>query len=146
MFTATARTRIARAPDAVFAYLVDPNNWPRWVEDVRRVDAPSPMAKGDAFEEVSVFRGEERRCRGEVVDLVPGRLVVLRLVEVFSGPELLPTRRFDLSVAGAGTEVVWTNEVETRGVVRVLGPVLPVLFRKKMAGYLEALKRELEAH
>ena len=144
MFTATARTRIARAPDVVFAYLVDPRNWPRWVEDVKHVEAGRPMKKGDTFEEVSVFRGEDRRCRGEVVEVAPDRLLVVRLVEVMSGPELLPTRRFDLSADGNGTQLVWTNEVETRGVIRVLGPVLPTLFRKKMTGYLAALKREIE--
>lgn len=144
MFTATASVEIARPAEAVFAYLVDPTTWPRWIAEVKRVDAPSPMKAGDRFEEVTLFRGEDRRCRGEVVEARPPSLFVLRLTQVMSGPDVRPTRRFELTARGAGTRVVWTNDVEVHGVLRLASPVLPTFFRKKMGEYLEALRREIE--
>jgi uncharacterized protein YndB with AHSA1/START domain len=144
MFTAVASITIDRAPDVVFAVLADPSTWPAWVADMKRVEAPSPMKAGDPFREVTVFRGDDRAARGEVVTVEPPRLLVIRLLEVFSGPDVLPTRRFELAPAGAGTRVTWTNEVEVRGLARALRPVLPAMFRGKMNGYLEALKSVVE--
>lgn len=144
MFTVTASIDIDRSAEAVFAFLVDPQNWPRWVDDVRRVEARAPLQKGDRFEEVVVFRGDEKRSRGQVVDLERDRLLVLRVDEVVSGPKLLPTRRFELAANGASTRLTWTSEVRTRGLMRLFQPLLPKLFRKKKAGFLDALKRALE--
>jgi uncharacterized protein YndB with AHSA1/START domain len=140
-FTASASIDVARPPEAVFAQLLDPASWPRWVEDMKRVDAPSPMKAGDSFDELTTFRGEERWCRGEVVQVDAPRRLVLRITSVRSGPELLPTRRFDLVATGPGTRVTWTNDVEARGaLVRVLKPILPSFYRKKMEAYLRGLK------
>jgi len=145
MFSAVASISIERSPEDVFDYLVEPANWPRWVCDVKSVEARGSLRQGDAFTEVTVLGGREKRSRGEVLSAEPGKLLVLRVVEVISGPGLLPTRRFDLARDEQGTRLTWTSNVEVRGAMHLFAPFLPSLFRKKKGQYLAALRRELVA-
>jgi hypothetical protein len=144
MFTVTSVIEIARTPDEVYAFLIDPGNWPKWVEDLRRVDGPSPMKKGDTFIETAMFRTDERRCKGVVLEADPGRLFVMNITEILSGPDVRTLRRFELEARSASTRVNWTNEVAVGGLMRAMQPVMPGMFRTRMAAYLEALKKALE--
>ncbi len=100
MSTVTESVEINRPPHAVFEFLTEPANWPRWIEDVRRVEARAPLQKGDPFDETTAFRGVEKRSRGVVVDAEPGRLLVLRVVECCPAPGLLPSRGASSPTAG----------------------------------------------
>ena len=144
MFTVESEVRIAQPVGVVYGFLADPGNYPRWIADVRRVEAPNPLAPGAAFREVTVFGGQEKTSLGEVAEMVPDARLVLRVVRVLDGPGLLPTRTFTLRPDGGGTRLRWRSEVRTRGLMRLLEPLPPGVFRGRKAGVLEALRAALE--
>jgi uncharacterized protein YndB with AHSA1/START domain len=144
MFTVEASIHIQQPVHRVYACLLDPANYPRWIADVRVVRASAPLHVGQRFEEVTLFHGREKASTGEVVMLRPDEQLVLRITAVQSGPRLLPTRTFTLQPLPDGTALHWRSEVQTAGLMRLFEPLLPRLFRRKKAGYLAALKVLLE--
>jgi uncharacterized protein YndB with AHSA1/START domain len=146
MFQVTATATIARPVDEVFAFLLDPGGYPRWIDDVKEVRAPrARFAPGDRFDEVTVFNGQLKRSKGEILEVVPGSRLVMQIREVLSGPGLKPTRCFEVEGSRATSTLKWTSTVETSGLMWWMQPLLPGMFRKKKAGYLAVLKRLLEA-
>jgi uncharacterized protein YndB with AHSA1/START domain len=144
MFTVEATVHIEAAPDRVFEVLTDPQCYPRWIPDVVRVEAPERLQEGSRFREVTLFRGREKASEGVVTRLDPGRMLVLQVERVLSGPGLRPRRTFNLVEGGGSTTVTWRSDVATQGLMRLLEPMLPGEFRRRQHRYLALLKAEVE--
>jgi uncharacterized protein YndB with AHSA1/START domain len=144
MITIEEEVSLAASPEEVFATLTDPAAYPRWISDVKSVRVEGSFRAGSRFEEVTRIGGKDKTSAGSVVVESPRR-VVLQVTEVRSGPKLLPTRTFELERVSGGARLRWRTELRTEGVARLLEPFLPRLFRRKMRGYLAALKRLVEA-
>lgn len=144
MFTVEARIQIERPVADVYRYLIEPTNFPRWIADVRSIQARGPFKEGQTFEEVTVFQGQEKQSTGEVVTVRENSTLIVRVVAVHSGPKLLPTRSYIVRPVAGGTELVWRSDVRVAGMMRLFVPLLPGLFRRKKAGYLATLKQLLE--
>lgn len=144
MFSAETAVRIDAPADRVFDVLTDPQAYPRWIPDVVRVEAADRLVEGDRFKEVSLFAGREKLSEGVVATVDPGRLLVLEIERVVSGPGLRPRRVFELSENGGSTTVRWRSDVTTSGLMRLFEPILPGEFKRRQNKYLNLLRAEIE--
>ena len=135
---ATYRTTIpsTKAPDEALAYLADFTSAATWdpsVVEARRVDAGEldggPVGVGARFLIVSRVGGRDVPLEYEIVDLVPGRQVVLRA----ESDRLVGTDTIHVERADAGSLVNYDAVIDLKGVARWFDPVLGLVFRR-MAG------------
>src|SRR5436190_17645782 len=101
MFTIEASVVIKQPPEAVFGYVADPANIPKWRPEVIAVDAAGPLRPGAEFSETFNFMGK-KSARMRVLEYDTGRKLVIRAL---TGPMLRPTQTFTLKSATGGTEV-----------------------------------------
>ena len=144
MFTVEEQIRIQKPVAEVYQYLITPSNYPKWISDLKSVQAPGSFKSGVTFEEVVIFQGKDKRSKGEILETVENRKVVMRINQILSGPKLMPTRTFQVEADGNGTLLRWRTEVKTGGFMRLMEPFLPKMFREKKSGFLRALKGILE--
>lgn len=130
---------IARPPDAVWSYLADVANLPRWQGAVDRVEWKGGEAvAGDAFREERTFLGRRVANAVEVVAAEPGREFT---VATTAGPVDVTARHL-LEPAGSGT--LLRVEVEAKRVPRLMAGMAVRAARKQAAEDLARLKRLLE--
>lgn len=94
------QTVIDRPPNQVAAYAGDPSNAPTWYANIKSVDwrTPPPMGVGSKLAFVARFLGRTLAYTYEVVDVDPGRRLVMRTAE---GPFPMETT-YTWEPAGAG--------------------------------------------
>ena len=135
MPSATRTLVIDRDPAAVFAFLTDPENDPKWRSHVKEIAATGPPAPGARIHQVIAGPGG----RGipadiEVTTYDPPSRYAFRVV---AGPAR-PVGEYRFAPAGSGTEVTFTLSAELGGLKKVFmsGPV-----QKSMDGEMAALDR-----
>ena len=141
MFAIDASIVIRRPPDAVFAYLADPSNIPKWRPEVTAVDAAGELRPGAEFSETFNFMGK-KSARMRALEAQPGRKLVIRAL---TGPMMRPTQTFTLKSASGGTEVAIHVDMEVDGWATVLQFLFRPMIQKLWVKYLATLKSQLEA-
>jgi uncharacterized membrane protein len=137
------QTVIDRPPDQVAAYAGDPSNAPTWYANIKSVDwkTPPPMGVGSRLAFVARFLGRTLAYTYEIVDLVPGRRLVMRTAE---GPFPMETT-YTWEPAGVGkTRMTLRNRGEPSGFSRVAGPLMAAAMRRANQKDLAKLKTILE--
>ena len=137
------QTVIDRPPSQVAAYAGDPSNAPTWYANIKSVDwkTSPPMGVGSKLAFVARFLGRTLAYTYEVVDVVPGRRLVLRTAE---GPFPMETT-YTWEPAGAGkTRMTLRNRGEPSGFSRVAGPLRAAAMRRANHKDLAKLKAILE--
>jgi carbon monoxide dehydrogenase subunit G len=133
---------IERAPEAVFAFVTDPANYPRWQPSLVEVRPHSrgPLRVGSEATEVRRFLGREVETSWTCVEHKP---VSHSAIE--SDDAVVPFRgTFDLEPSGAGTRLTWT--VETWGAAsKVGGPLVGRATRRELEANARRLKQLLES-
>jgi uncharacterized protein YndB with AHSA1/START domain len=131
---------IARAPEAVFAYLTDPSKLASW-QDAEEVEqlTPGPVRPGTRFREVHKAMGRRRVELTEVVTFDPGRRFEIRVVE---GPPV--DGRWDFEAIDGGTRLTLTPTVRLGRGLGALRPVVAFGTALAFAGFHRRLKRALE--
>jgi uncharacterized membrane protein len=134
---------IDRPVDEVAAYAQDPSNAPEWYVNIESVAwrTPPPLAVGSRLAFVARFLGRELSYTYEIVDLVPGRLLVMRTSE---GPFPMETI-YTWEPAAAGTRMTLRNRGEPSGFSRVAAPLMAAAMRRANRKDLCQLKTLLEA-
>jgi uncharacterized protein YndB with AHSA1/START domain len=134
---------IDRPSEEVAAYAGDPSNAPRWyanIESVRWQTGP-PLAVGSRMDFVAHFLGRRLAYTYEVVELEPGRRLIMRTAH---GPFPMETT-YTWHPAGDGrTRMTLRNRGEPAGFVRVAGPAMAAAMRRANRKDLAALKNLLE--
>lgn len=133
---------IARPRDEVAAYAADPDNATRWYENIRSVEwetAP-PLAVGSRVAFVARFLGRRLAYTYEVLELVPGRRMVMSTAQ---GPFPMTTT-YEWVDVPAGTRMTLRNAGEPSGFARAGAPVLARAMRRANAKDLQRLKELLE--
>lgn len=141
----TLAITIDRPVDAVFAFLADSANMPRWYEAVQRVDTltPGPLRAG------TLHRMARRLPHGtvenvvEASEVVPHERLTLRSV---AGPTPFQYR-YSLEPTRNGTRLALEGAITGQGLegpAGLLAPLAPTLFKRGMAENLRVLKRILE--
>jgi carbon monoxide dehydrogenase subunit G len=129
-----------RPPEAVFAFLTEPANFPKWQSGVLEIASAGKLGLGDTFTEVRTFLGQRAESTLEVTEYLPNERFSLRVV---SGPWLFDVFHRLVPIA-TGTRVEVTFEGETKGRLRLAGPMLERAVRGDLERNLSALKDALE--
>src|SRR5690348_11993106 len=121
---ASTTVEIARAPEDVFAFMIDPAKLPEWqdAEDVQQL-TDGPVRAGTRFREVHKLLGRRRVELTEVVECDPGRVFHIRVVE---GPPVDGRWEF-APTPGGGTRLTLTPLAHLSGRLRFANAALEQL-------------------
>lgn len=134
---------IDRAPADVAAYAGDPSNAPSWYVNIRSVEWQSapPIAVGSRLAFVAQFLGRRLAYTYEVVELEPGRRLVMRTAE---GPFPMETTYTWEPESPGRTRMTLRNRGEPAGFSKVVAPLMERAMRRANQKDLAKLKKVLE--
>jgi carbon monoxide dehydrogenase subunit G len=134
---------IARSAEEVFAFVSDPCNDPKWHTDVLEVHRTDDGPAGVGTTYATRFKPFMGQSEGTVTvrEYAPPQRVV------FDGEvgTMAPTITLTVEPDGPGTRFTRHVAIQTRGLLRVLAPLMTPMARKESTRFLANLKRELEA-
>jgi uncharacterized membrane protein len=132
---------IALPVDVVAAYAGDPTNAPQWYANIRAVtwQTEPPLALGSKMDFEARFLGRDLAYTYEVVDLEPGRRLVMRTAD---GPFPMETTYTWEQVPG-GTLMKLRNRGAPSGFAKVAAPVMARAMRNAMRKDLVRLAERL---
>jgi uncharacterized membrane protein len=136
-------TEIDRPCDRVAAYAADPSNAPEWYVNIKAVEwkTDPPLRVGSRLAFVARFLGRRLAYTYEIVDLVPGRRLVMRTAE---GPFPMETT-YTWEPAGENrTRMTLRNRGEPSGFARLGVPFMAAAMRRANERDLARLKALLE--
>jgi hypothetical protein len=138
----TYTEHIDRAPERVWAYMMDLSKASRWRSLVRTAEivTPGPLGVGSQLRVVFDVRGRTRALVTDVWSYEPCRRFGLR------NTERNITGRFEyrLEPAGTGTRISLSCDIRPHGLMWLLLPFLIPGNRARYAQQLPNLKREVE--
>jgi uncharacterized membrane protein len=136
---------IDRPCTEVSAYAADPSHAPDWYTNIQSVSWPSgpPLEVGSTMDFVARFLGRRLAYTYEIVDLVPGRRLVMRTAQ---GPFPMETTYTWEPVGDDRTRMTLRNRGEPAGFGRMAAPVMAAAMRRANEKDLATLKRILEAN
>jgi uncharacterized membrane protein len=134
---------VNRPAGQVAAYAGDPSNAPRWYKNIESADwkTPPPIAVGSRLAFVAHFLGRRLAYTYEVIELVPGRRLVMRTAE---GPFAMETTYTWEAVSEGQTRMTLRNRGEPSGFSRIAAPLMAAAMRRANQQDLANLKRLME--
>jgi len=139
----TSEIEIARPRSVVSAFAADPDNVPRWYENIKSVEwkTPRPAGLGSRVAFVAQFLGRRLAYTYEIVELEPSERLVMRTAE---GPFPMETS-YTWRDAGEGrTYMALRNRGGPSGFSRLIAPFMAVAVRRSTDRDLRRLKQVLE--
>jgi uncharacterized protein YndB with AHSA1/START domain len=132
-------TVIDRPPAEVAAYAGDPSNAPRWYVNIKSVEwkTPPPMQVGSKLVFAAQFLGRRLAYTYEVVDLVPGRRLVMKTTQ---GAFPMETTYTWDPVGEGQTRMTLRNRGEPSGFSRITSPLMAAAMRRANQKDLARLK------
>lgn len=136
-------TVIRRPPAEVVAFAGDPGNAPDWYVNIDSVQwrTPPPLGVGSRMDFVARFLGRRLAYTYEVVDLVPGRRLVMRTAD---GPFPMETTYTWEALGDGATRMTLRNRGRPAGFSALVGPFVARAMRRANRKDLEALRARLE--
>lgn len=134
---------IGRPVAEVAAFAGDPSNAPRWYVNIKAVTwkTDPPLRVGSQMEFSARFLGRTLVYTYEVVELQPGRTLVMQTAE---GPfPMQTTYTWEAGWPGT-TRMALRNRGEPSGFAKVTKPLMAAAMRRAMAKDLARLKALLE--
>jgi uncharacterized membrane protein len=134
---------IERPVEDVAAYAQDPGNAPEWYVNIRSVEweTPPPAVIGSRIRFRARFLGRQLAYTYEIVELEPGRRLVMRTAE---GPFPMETT-YTWEAAGTGrTRMTLRNRGEPSGFAKVAGAAMAQAMSRANTKDLTRLKALLE--
>ena len=134
---------IDRPVGQVAGYAGDPSNAPRWYKNIESVDwkTPPPVCVGSKLAFVAHFLGRRLAYTYEVIDLVPGRRLVMRTAE---GPFPMETTYTWDAVGEGRTRMTLRNRGNPSGFSRIAAPLMAGAMRRANRQDLDNLKNLME--
>ena len=141
MFTVSCSEEIERPPEVVFAFAGDYSNDPCWRTGVLSMEyeAGGRPAIGARTRETMRSMGRTAVTVGEITDYSSARTAFRSL----SGPVSCDGRR-EFLPSITGTRFTYSLTLRPSGVLRVLEPLLRLVFVRQVRADLRRLKRHLE--
>ncbi|MFP5318277.1 MAG: SRPBCC family protein [Acidimicrobiia bacterium] len=134
---------IDRPVDVVAGYAADPTHAPEWYVNIESVQwrTEPPLRVGSQLDFVARFLGRRLAYTYEIVELEPGRRLVMRTAQ---GPFPMETT-YTWEAAGEGsTLMTLRNRGEPSGFSKAFGPVMAAAVQRANRKDLAALKARLE--
>ena len=137
-------TMINRPVEEVFAFVSNPENFPKWISSSREVKITSvrPIGIGTTFRPVVTFLGRRIEGESEVTEYEPNRRYVEKTI---SGPIPVENSITFERVEG-GTLVSFTSVAEPGGFFKLAEPLLVSLVKRQFQADFANLKDLMEAH
>jgi hypothetical protein len=135
---------IRRPAAAVAAFAGDPGQAPLWYENIAGVEwltAP-PLRLGSRLAFVAHFLGRRLSYTYEIVELEPGRRLVMRTAE---GPFPMETTYEWIAEGPASTRMKLRNRGSPAGFARIVAPFMKAAMARANRKDLKKLKGLLEA-
>ena len=134
---------ISRDREIVAAFACEPDNAPRWYENIEGVEwlTPRPLGVGTRLRFRAQFLWQRLDYTYEVTAYEPGATLVMR---THAGPFPMETTYRFMTVAPARTLVELRNRGAPRGFARVMAPFMEPAMRRANRKDLTLLKRILE--
>jgi len=135
---------IERPREVVAAFAGDPTNAPTWYANIKTVQwqTPPPVGVGSRMDFVAQFLGRRLAYTYEVVELEPGRRLVMRTAD---GPFPMETTYTWEEAGEALTRMTLRNRGTPSGFSRLTAPMMERAMRRATTKDLERLKSLLEA-
>ena len=139
----TVENVIHRPREAVAAYSAEPDNAVEWYENITAVQwvTPRPLATGSKFEFTAGFLGRTLTYTYEVVELAPGRRLVMRTAQ---GPFPMETTYEWEDADGDSTRMTLRNRGEPSGFFGIAALLLRMAMTRATTKDLARLKSILE--
>lgn len=143
MVDVLTETVINRPPDQVAGFAGDPSNAPKWYVNIKSVEwkTPPPMSIGSKLAFVAQFLGRRLAYTYEVVDLVPGRRLVMKTAQ---GPFAMETTYTWDPVGEGQTRMTLRNRGKPVGFSKIAAPFMASAMRRANQKDLAHLKTLLE--
>jgi len=127
--------------EEVAAYAGDPTNAPNWYANIVSVHwkTPPPLAVGSRMDFEARFLGRRLKYTYEVVELEPGKRLVMRTAD---GPFPMETTYTWESMPG-GTRMGLRNRGTPSGFAQVAAPVMTKAMKRAMTKDLDRLAERL---
>ena len=140
----TTSTVIDRPIAKVAHFASDPDNAPRWYENIESVkwETPRPLVLGSRFAFTARFIGKRLEYTYEVVELVPLERMVMRMS---AGPFPMETTYTWERITNGSTRMTMRNRGSPSGFSKLAGPLMSRAVRKATEKDLATLKELLEA-
>ena len=137
-------TVIRRPVEEVAAYAGDPGNAAEWYVNIRSVKwlTHPPVTVGSRMAFDAGFLGRQLAYTYEVVDLEPGRRLVMRTAD---GPFPMETTYTWEPTDDGATRMTLRNRGRPSGFARITAPVVAAAMRRTNTADLHRLKELLEA-
>jgi uncharacterized protein YndB with AHSA1/START domain len=136
-------TVIRRPVEEVARYAGDPGNAPEWYANIRSVEwrTGPPLAVGSRLAFVASFLGRRLAYTYEVVELEPGRRLVMRTAD---GPFPMETTYTWEPTDDGATRMTLRNRGRPSGFARVTAPAMATAMRRANTADLQRLRELLE--
>ncbi|HEX2503703.1 MAG TPA: SRPBCC family protein [Miltoncostaeaceae bacterium] len=134
---------IGRPVDEVFEVVADARNEPRYNPRMRRAEklSPGPIAVGTRFRSELVAMGRPVEAITEITGYDPPR----RLASTSRLPTMEVWGSLTFDLIPGGTRLRWSWDLRPRGALKLMGPALGPVGRRREREVWEGLKRLLEA-
>jgi hypothetical protein len=129
---------VGRPPEFVYDFIVvnQERNHPRWEEEVEEIRYDGPIAPGTSGVMVRRDFGKVTEQPLEILELIPGRRS--RFASDSGGV------RFDCAIdiepSGTGTQLSVTVQVTLSGAIRLLQPLLALVFQRNSRRIMKRLQ------
>ena len=134
---------IERPVDRVFAHAVEPDNVPTWYQNIKSVEwktAP-PVTVGSRIAFVAHFLGRRMAYTYEIVELVPGKRLMMRTAQ---GPFPMETSYTWQAIGESSTRMTLRNRGRPSGFSALMTPLMSFMVRRANRKDLACLKQLLE--
>jgi uncharacterized membrane protein len=134
---------IAAPIEEVFEFASNPDNAPKWYQNIRSVEwkTPKPARAGTKVAFVAQFLGRRLSYVYEFVEFTPGSKLVMRTSE---GPFPMETTYEWQSINEHKTQMTLRNKGMPTGFSRLVAPFMKIMMRKANKKDLKKLKGILE--
>lgn len=135
---------IIQAPAGqVFNFAADPDKAPEWYVNIKSAEwkTPKPLVVGSHIAFKAQFLGKQLSYVYEIVELVPGRKLVMRTAD---GPFPMETTYLVEEIDPNTSKMTLINRGKPSGFSKIFSPFMKMAMRKANTKDLALLKRILE--